>query len=139
MSIAARFKRKRNESPGVPEFRSSYKHARICPRKVRLVVDMIRGLPVDEALNVLKFSRKRAATFVDKALKSAIANADCAVNENRVKQDIDVQDLYVHEARADEGPRLKRFRARARGMWFPYQRRYAHISIALRPTPGAEE
>lgn len=136
---------KRNNEETAAEFRASHKFAKISPQKARLVMDMIRGLPVSDALDQLRFSPKRAAFLIDKVLKSAIANADQAIDGENIRDtkrrlledqpDIDVDDLYVHEARADDGPRHKRWRPRARGSAYPYRKFFAHLTIHLRPLP----
>ena len=104
------------------EFRAKHRYARISPTKVRLVVDLIKGLSADEALEVLSFTHKRAAAFLIKVLKSAIANAGL---------DVDVDDLWIRDCRANEGPRLKRWRPRDRGMAVPILKRTCHIELVL--------
>ena len=136
---------KRNNAVEAPEFRASHRFAKMSPQKARLVMDMIRGLPVSEALDQLRFSPKRSAFLIDKVLKSAIANADQAIDGETIRDtkrqllepqpDLDVDDLYVHEARADEGPRQKRWRPRARGSAYPYRKFFSHLTIHLRPMP----
>lgn len=137
----------KNNDTNAAEFRAIHWNAKISPRKARLVMDRVRGLPVSEALDVLKFDRHRGAYLIDRVLKSAIANADQAITNGKVRSgegsllepqpDVDVDDLYVHDARIDDGPRLKRWKPRARGQAYPYQKYYAHISIRLRPRPPA--
>jgi large subunit ribosomal protein L22 len=90
------------------EVLSKHKYVRISPQKCRLVADQIRGLPVEQALNILRFSKKRAAVLVKKTLDTAIANA-----ENNEGADID--ELRVSTVCVDEGPTMKRMRARAKG------------------------
>jgi large subunit ribosomal protein L22 len=104
-------------------YQASHRFARIAPRKARLVADLIRGLPVDDALITLQFTKKRAASYYLAVLKSAIANAD--------EQDADVSDLIVSESRADEGPTIKRFRPKDRGRAHPINKRTSHLHIAL--------
>lgn len=104
-------------------WRAIYRYARISPRKVRLVVDMIRGRDVQDALNILKFSPHRAAVMVSKALTSAIANASEA--------EADVEDLVVLEARVDEGPTIKRMRPKDRGRWHRINKRTSHITVVV--------
>ncbi|MFH0963292.1 MAG: 50S ribosomal protein L22 [Planctomycetota bacterium] len=106
------------------DFVARHRFARISPYKVRPVLDLIRGKPVNEALTILQTSRKRGAIFVHKVLRSAIANAGV---------DVDVDDLYVVEVCADDGPTLKRGQARARGMWNRILKRTSHIRVAVRP------
>lgn len=135
--------KKRNNADNAAEFKAFHNHAKISPRKVRLVMNAIRNLPVSEALDQLKFMRQRGAVLVDKVLKSAIANADRAIEDENIRDhsgtvlepqpSVDVDDLYVHDAQADEGPRLKRWRPRARGAAYPYRKFYSHLTIRLRP------
>jgi len=99
---------------------------RIAPRKVRLVVDTVRGKSVSQALNVLAFTRKKAARPVQKLLKSAVANAA----ENHGVSDVDT--LVIDRITVDEGPMLKRFMPRARGRATPIRKRTSHVQIILR-------
>ncbi|MBI4613792.1 MAG: 50S ribosomal protein L22 [Planctomycetes bacterium] len=105
-------------------FQASHRFARITPRKARLVVDQVRGRHVDEALSILRFSRKRAAGYIRKVIDSALANAS---NDF----DYDTSGLYVVEARVDEGPILKRFIPRAMGRATPIHKKMCHINIVL--------
>ena len=105
------------------------KYVRMSPRKVRLVVDLIRGRSVNEAYATLQFSKKAAADPVGKTLRSAVANAQYkAQDEGDV---LDVDDLFVREAYVDEGPMLKRWRAAAMGRAAPRRRRMSHITIMV--------
>ena len=141
-------KHKNNDEQSA-EFRAIHWNAKISPRKARLVMDRVRGLPVSEALDVLKFDRHRGAYLIDRVLKSAIANADQAITNGKIRTgggdllepqpEVDVDDLYVHDARIDDGPRLKRWKPRARGQAYPYQKFYAHITVKLRPTAPKPE
>ena len=99
-------------------------HIRQSPYKVRRVLDLIRGLPVDEARTTLQFTNRRAAETVAKVLDSAVANAE----HNNA---LDVDQLYVAEAYAGEGPTLKRFRARARGRAGRIDKRTSHIVVGV--------
>jgi large subunit ribosomal protein L22 len=126
-------KQKRNNSDSAPEFTSAHRYARISPPKVRLVMDQVRGMMVEEAMQHLKFSTRRGAHFIDKVLKSAVANADLALNEGQTDEEFDVEELYIHEARVDVGPSFRRWRPRARGMAYPIIKRTSHIVIKLRP------
>ncbi|CAM2066186.1 50S ribosomal protein L22 [Sulfidibacter corallicola] len=101
------------------------KYIRGSARKARLVIDQIRGEKVDRALEILRFSPKRAARHIEECLKSAIANAE--------QKDgmIDVDELYVSKAVVDEGPTMKRIRPRAMGRAFRINKRFNHISIEL--------
>ncbi|MFQ5956594.1 MAG: 50S ribosomal protein L22 [Candidatus Brocadiales bacterium] len=101
-----------------------YKYAKISPRKVRLVADLIKGKPVNDALEILRFTRKRAAYMMDKTLRSALANAE----EN---MEVDLDALRVSEARVDGGPTRKWHWARPRGMWAPLRKRTSHITVIL--------
>ena len=100
------------------------KNARISAQKMRLVADQIRGLPVEDAVDLLTFSEKKAAKFVSKALNSAIANAEHNTN-------LDIDELKVSSICVDEGPTLKRWRARARGRAAKILKRSSHISLSL--------
>ncbi len=100
------------------------RNARISAQKMRLVADQIRGMPVEEAVDLLTFSEKKAAKFVCKALNSAIANAEH--NNN-----LDIDELIVSTIWVDEGPTLKRWRARARGRAAKILKRSSHVSLIL--------
>lgn len=138
--------KRRNNAEHAPHFKASHVHAKISPRKVRLVMDVIRNLPVSAALDQLKHMKQRGAVLVDKVLKSAIANADRAISDELVRDphgvvldpqpEVDVDDLYVHDALANEGPRLSRWKPRARGSAYPYRKFYSHLEISLRPRPA---
>jgi large subunit ribosomal protein L22 len=108
------------------DWRSSYRYAPMSARKVRLVTDMITGLRVQEAMDVLKFTRKRAATMIDKVLKSAVADAD--------EQQADVDNLYVCSARVDDaGTRIgtKRWIPKDRGRAHPINKKACHIHVTV--------
>jgi large subunit ribosomal protein L22 len=107
-------------------WQSSYRYAAIAPRKARLVTQLIAGRPVQDALDILKFTRKRAAEMVTKTLQAAIADAD--------EQEADVDNLYVSEARVDEaGIRLgtKRWIAKDRGRAHPLHKMGCHIYVTV--------
>ena len=106
--------------------KASATHIRISPRKVRMVVDTVRGKSVSQALSILGFTRKKAAIPVQKLLKSAVANAA----ENDGISDVDT--LVIDRIMVDEGPTLKRFMPRARGRATPIRKRSSHIRIVLR-------
>lgn len=97
---------------------------RIAPRKARLVLDLIRGKQVGEAVAILNLTPKAASPIVDKVLKSALANAEH-------NYEMDVNNLVVSEAYANEGPTLKRFRPRAMGRASAINKRTSHITIVL--------
>ncbi len=105
------------------------KQVRMSPRKVRLVVDQIRGRTVADALSVLRFSKKAASVPVSKTLRSAVANAEDKAD--RDGEDLDVDDLFVSRAFVDEGPTYKRWRAAARGRAVPRRRRTSRITVAV--------
>jgi large subunit ribosomal protein L22 len=100
------------------------RYVRQTPMKSRRVVDLVRGVPVAQALDILKFDVHAASDPVYKVLASAIANAQH--NEN-----LDVRDLYVSQAYVDEGPTLKRFRPRAQGRAYRIRKRTSHITIVV--------
>ena len=104
--------------------RATTRHVPMSPRKVRLVIDTVRGLGADEALNLLKFMPKAAALPVSKAIRSAVANAE----EN---QGWSRDDMVVSEIRADEGPRRQWRRFGARGRFKPIFKRSSHITVIL--------
>lgn len=110
---------------------AKYRFARISPQKCRLVADQVRGQAVGEALNVLSFSPKKAAGMIQKALESAIANA-----EHNLGADID--ELKVTTIMVDEGPQLKRWRARAKGRANQIIKRTSHITVAVGDGKGKE-
>lgn len=100
------------------------RHVRIAPRKVRLVMDMVRGKPVEEALQTLGLVRKAASPVIAKVIKSAMANA-----ENN--HDMDTDGLIVTKAFVDEGPTMKRFMPRAMGRATTIRKRTSHITVVL--------
>jgi len=111
------------------EARAISKFNRQSPRKMRLVIDQIRGLPVNDAYAILQFSPKRAADMIDKTLRSAVANA--RVKSENEGEPVDVDELFVKEAFINEGPRLKRWRAAAMGRAAPIKRPTSHIVIVV--------
>ena len=98
-------------------------------RKVRLVVDQIRGKSVNEAYAILQFSKKSAAEPVGKTLRSAVANAQMKAQE--ADEFLDADDLLIREAFVDEGPTLRRWRARAQGRASPIRKRTSHITVVV--------
>jgi len=106
------------------EVRAVAKYIRISPQKVRKLIDAVKGKPVEEGLNTLKFMPQKAASIIEKTIKSAVANAD-------QYPDIDVDALVIHNITADQGPTLKRFKARARGRGTRILKRTAHITVTL--------
>ena len=113
----------------VREFRAEAKFQRTSPQKAKLVLDMIKGLRVEQAINTIHFSTKRMAPVVEKVLQSAIANASYVSQEQGL--DVDVDNLYVRTAIANEGPRMKRVRPAPMGRAFRYQRRLCHIIVTV--------
>ena len=103
---------------------AKFRFARISPQKCRLVADQIRGLRVDRASELLSFSEKKASIYLKKALDSAIANA-----ENNAGADID--ELYVARVQVDQGPVMKRIRARAKGRANRILKRMSHVTVAV--------
>jgi large subunit ribosomal protein L22 len=113
------------------EFNAKHRFAKIAARKARLVVDLVRGLPVNRALILLDRSPQRAAVLVKSVVRSAVANA-----EQKSGGSLDLNDLVVSTARVDEGPLLGghiRWRPAARGRAMPYHKRTSHIHISLSP------
>jgi large subunit ribosomal protein L22 len=102
---------------------------RMSPQKARLVIDLIRGMNVNEALMTLRFTNKKATDEIEKVLKSAIANAVKQAEDSQKR--IDADELYVETAYINEGPRLKRIRPAPMGRAYRYQRRTSHITIEL--------
>jgi len=107
------------------EARAIAKYVRISPLKVNFICSEIRGKQVDEALSILKFTPKRGAKVLEKVLTSAVANAENNFNMDRDK-------LYVAEAYANDGPHMKRFRPKARGMAYPILKRSSHIGVVVK-------
>jgi large subunit ribosomal protein L22 len=105
------------------EAKATLRYARISPTKVRQVINLIRGKDVGVALAILQELNKRAARVVEKLLKSAIANAE--------NKGLDIDNLYIKEIKADDGPMLKRYMPRAYGRATMIRRRYSHITIKL--------
>ena len=107
------------------EARAKATFVRIAPRKVQIVLDLIRNKPAEEAMAILKFTPKAACEPVAKLLKSAVANAE---NNN----DMDVTRLYVAECSVSQGPTLKRIRPRAQGRAFRINKKTSHITLVLK-------
>ena len=106
---------------------SRHRYARISPRKARLVTQLISGRHVNVALDLLKFTKKRASVLVDKVLRTAMADAD--------EKEADVRNLYVHAARVDCGPTIKRFQPKDRGRAHPIMKRTSHIVVTVAEGP----
>jgi large subunit ribosomal protein L22 len=111
------------------ESRAIAKYVRMSPRKVRLVVDQIRGKGVNDAYAILQFSKKGAAEPVSKTLRSAVANAQYRAQDGG--DVLDVDELFVSEVFVDEGPTLRRYRAAAQGRAAPIRKRTSHITVVV--------
>ncbi len=111
------------------EYRATAKFQRVSPQKARLVLDLIKGRGVQEALDTAAFTKKRIAPVVHKLLTSAIDNAKYVAGEQGI--DLDVDNLYVKNAVANDGPRMKRIRPAPMGRAYRYQRRLTHIELSV--------
>ena len=106
-------------------FTASHRYARISPRKARLIMDLVRGRDVDDAISMLRFAKQRASGMVEKVIRSAVANAteqDVAPKRNA---------LYVKAAWADPGPIIKRFQPKDRGKAYSIKKRTSHLVVEL--------
>ena len=106
-------------------YEAKHRFARIAPRKARLVMDLIRGRDVDDALSILRFSKQRASGMIEKVIRSAVANAseqDVAGSRNA---------LYVAKAWVDPGPTIKRFQPKDRGKAYSINKRTSHLVVAI--------
>jgi large subunit ribosomal protein L22 len=111
------------------EYRAEARFQRVSPQKARLVLDLIKGLNVEQALNTAAFTKKRIAPVIHKLLTSAIDNAKYVAGE--AGTDLDVDNLYVKTALANDGPRMKRVRPAPMGRAYRYQRRLTHIVLSV--------
>jgi large subunit ribosomal protein L22 len=111
------------------EFRAEMRYLRVSPQKARLVLELIKGRRVEDARNTLMFTKKRVAAHVGKLLQSALDNANFLATEKGL--DIEIDNLYVKNAIANDGPRMKRIRPAPQGRAYRYQRRIAHIELIL--------
>ncbi len=111
------------------EFRAEMRYLRVSPQKARLVLELIKGRRVEEARNTLLYTKKRVASHVGKLLQSALDNANFLSAEKNL--DVDLDNLYVKSAIANDGPRMKRIRPAPQGRAYRYQRRIAHITLIL--------
>jgi large subunit ribosomal protein L22 len=111
------------------EFRAETRYLRVSPQKARLVLDLIKGRRVEDARNTLMFTKKRVAAHVGKLLQSALDNANFLATEKGL--DVEIDNLYVKRAIANDGPRMKRIRPAPQGRAYRYQRRIAHIELVL--------
>ncbi len=106
-------------------FAAKHRFARISPRKARLVMDLIRGRDVDDAINLLRFSKQRASVMIEKVVRSAVANA----SEQNVAPSRNT--FFVAEARVDAGPVIKRFQPKDRGKAYPINKRTSHLVVQI--------
>ncbi|HEV3036349.1 MAG TPA: 50S ribosomal protein L22 [Candidatus Angelobacter sp.] len=111
------------------EFKAKARFIRVSPQKARLVLDLIKGRRVEDALTTLAFTKKRIAPDIEKLLRSALENANYLSGEKGF--DVDVDRLYVKHAIANDGPRMKRIRPAPMGRAYRYQRRISHMEIVL--------
>jgi len=116
-------------TPGTIEAHALARHVRMSPQKARLVIDLIRGQKAQDALQSLRYTPKRAAKHIEKVLRSAIANAERKADD--AGSPLDVDQLYVNKAFVNEGSRWKRLRPAPMGRAFRYQKRTAHIFVAV--------
>jgi large subunit ribosomal protein L22 len=117
------------------EFTAKARFTRVSPQKARLVLDLIKGRRVEDALSTLQFTKKRIAPAIFQLLRSAVENANYLSQEKGM--DVDLDRLYVKHAIANDGPRMKRIRPAPMGRAFRYQRRISHMEIVL-AEKGAE-
>ena len=113
----------------IREYRAEARFQRVSPQKARLVLDLIKGRGVQEALDTAAFTKKRIAPVVHKLLTSAVDNAKYVAGEEGI--DLDVDNLYVKTAIANDGPRMKRIRPAPMGRAYRYQRRLTHIVLSV--------
>ena len=118
------------------EYRAEAKFQRVSPQKARLVLDLIKGRGVQEALDTAAFTKKRIAPVIHKLLTSAVDNAKYVAGEQGT--DLDVDNLYVKPALANDGPRMKRIRPAPMGRAYRYQRRLTHIVLSVAEREGGE-
>jgi large subunit ribosomal protein L22 len=110
------------------------KYLMMSPRKMRRVVSLVKGKPVDEALAILKFTNKAAALPLAKTIQAATANALSVEGTSRIK----AEDLSIERIQVDEGPRAKRIRFRAMGRVYRYKKRFSHLTVVVGGEPGEE-
>jgi large subunit ribosomal protein L22 len=111
------------------EFKAKAQFQRVSPQKARLVLDLIKGKRVEDALTTLQFTKKRIAPVIFQLVRSAVENANYLSGEKGL--DVDVDRLFVKSAIANDGPRMKRIRPAPMGRAFRYQRRIAHLEVVL--------
>jgi large subunit ribosomal protein L22 len=113
-------------------FKASHRYARIAPRKARLIMDLVRGRDVDDAITMLRFAKQRASGMIEKVIRSAVANA----NEQEVPSR---QTLFVSKAYVDPGPIIKRFQPKDRGKAYPIQKKTSHLCVELGERGGEQD
>ena len=113
------------------ESKANAKHMRISPRKMRLVVDLIRGRRVEDAFTILQATRKKASPMVEKLLRSAVANALYVREDDEEGPQVTVDELWVKRAFVDGGPIMKRFRPRSMGRATRIRKRTSHCTIVV--------
>ena len=116
------------------EFTAKLNYVRVSPQKARLVLDLIKGRRVEEALDTLRYTKKGIAPAIYKLLRSAVENANYVSAEKSL--DVDLDRLYVKHAVANDGPRMKRIRPAPMGRAYRYQRRISHLNIVLAEKAG---
>ena len=116
------------------EFTAKLNYVRVSPQKARLVLDLIKGRRVEEALDTLRYTKKGIAPAIYKLLRSAVENANYVSAEKAL--DVDLDRLYVKQAVANDGPRMKRIRPAPMGRAYRYQRRISHLNIVLAEKAG---
>ena len=119
----------------IKEYRAQARFQHVSPQKARLVLDLIKGRGVQEALDTAAFTKKRIAPVIHKLLTSAVDNAKYVAGEQGI--DLDVDNLYVKNAVANDGPRMKRIRPAPMGRAFRYQRRLTHIILSVAERGGS--
>ena len=116
------------------EFTAKLNYVRVSPQKARLVLELIKGRRVEEALDTLRYTKKGIAPAIYKLLRSAVENANYVSAEKSL--DVDLDRLYVKQAFANDGPRMKRVRPAPMGRAYRYQRRISHLNIVLAEKAG---
>src|SRR3981081_3488002 len=111
------------------EFRAEMRYLRVSPQKARLVLELIKGRRVEDARNTLAFTKKRVAAHVGKLLQSALDNANFLASEKGL--DVEIDNLYVKRAIANDGPRMKRIRPAPQGRAYRFQRRIGNLELVL--------
>jgi len=124
----------REDAPVLADSRAFQRNTRQSPYKMRLVIDQIRGKNVNDALGLLKFSKKYAAKQIEKVLNSAVANAEYSARKDN--ESLDVDTLYIKRAIVNEGPKIKRFMPAAQGRATPIQKRTSHVEIVIGARQG---